>query len=69
MGFVVLFDKPARVQRHVSMRVPVHGGTQMVSVPGEQVKGRVTWPPSQCLPPNTRCVIDGGGQWNMHDEG
>lgn len=46
MGFAVLSDKPARVQRHVSMRVPVRGGTQMASVPGEQVKGRVTWPRS-----------------------
>lgn len=49
VGFAVLFDKPARVQRHVSMRVPVRGGTWMVnSVPGEQFKGRVT-----CLPPPT----------------
>ena len=44
MGFAVLSDKPARVQRHVSMRVPVRGGTPMASVPREQVKGRVTWP-------------------------
>lgn len=31
MGLAVLFDKRARVQRHVSMRVPVHGGPQRVS--------------------------------------
>lgn len=49
MGFAVLFDKRARVQRHVSMRVPVRGGTEMVSVPGEQVEGRVTC----LLPPPT----------------
>ena len=49
VGFAVLFDKPARVQRHVSMRVPVRGGThRMASVPGEQFKGRVT-----CLAPPT----------------
>ena len=46
MGFAVLFDKPARTQRHVSKRVPVRGGTQMVNVPREQVRGRVTWPPA-----------------------